>query len=289
MKLNSLFALVAMTATVAACGGGGGGSAPQIPQTTSSPVDSSRLGFSGTVSAPLDTTNTVTLYAAGAGTGSTDAEVMQDTKGALIKFDRFSLSGDYGVQEIAGNSSFAIGRWSAGDQSEVDPNTKAITTTNLLKYTNGSSYYITLHKPQAALANFNNGTLTTCAETYITKPKNTDGRGDSFARSFSVQNGTIKFDTIGSAAVEFTINAADSKGSASTTFVTDIRWVAFESGSAYNGFNTLGLKGQTGQSNLNGFVQLGTATAGSVLVGGIYTVKLTNQAAYTGSFAMICK
>ena len=292
MKFNYFALLAVAAAALTACGGGGGGdtsSAPQIPQTVPNPVDNSRIGFSGTVSAPLNITNTTTLYAVRSSTGSTKAEVTQDSKGAVIKFGEFSLSGDYGVQEIAGNSSFAIGRWSAGDETAYDQNPNFTTITNLLKSANGSSYYITLHQPENALANYNNGAVTTCTETYITKPKNTDGLGDSFARSFSIQNGTVKFDAIGNAAVEFTINATDSKSSGSTTFATDIRWIESGTIRTYNGFNVLGLKGQTGQSSEYGFIQLGTNTAGGVLVGGIYTVKLINKAAYIGSFAMVCK
>ena len=290
MKFNYFALLAATAAALTACGGGGGGDAgiaPQTPVTVSSSVDSSRLGFSGSVSAPLNTTDIVTLFVTSGSNGSTKDQVTQDSKGAIVKFGGFSLGGDYGVQEIAGNSSFALGRWSAGDQSVYDPIAKVTATENLLKYTNGSTYYVTLHQPKTALANFNGGAVNACTETYITKPKNTNGLGDSFARSFSIQNGTVKFDTIGNAAVEFTINVADSKSSGTTTFLTDIRWL--QDFGVYNGFNVLGLKGQTSRSDANGFVQLGTNTTASVLVGGIYTIKLSSNALYTGSFAIVCK
>lgn len=295
MKTTFSAFLAIATAGLAACGGGGGGDSGVTPQGPVTPVsysDTTRLGFTGSVSAPLSNTNLTTLYAVSGSTGGIKGLVTQDSKGAIVKFGNYSLAGDYGVQEIAGNASFALGRWSSGDESVYNSSTTATVTESLLKYANGSSYYVALNQPQTALTNFNNGALTACAETYITKPKNTNGIGDSFAKSFAVQNGNVKFDAIGNAAVEFTINVADSRSSGTTTFVTEIRWLSSvtpDTPSTYNGFNLLGLKGQVGRSSDNGFVQLGTNTPTSVVVGGIYTVKLANTASYTGSFAMVCK
>lgn len=275
----SAFLVVAL----AACGGGGG-SSPTTPVPT--PTPPSGVGFSGSIAAPLNTSSTRILYDMVGGTtsssGTSNGLVTQDSNGALVKIGNFSLSGTIGVKEISGNADYAIGRWTAGTVSIYDPITNKTDTSDLSSSANGSNYYVALHSPTAALANYGNGSALACAETHVTKPKWNGGSSVStdnyFANSFSITSGSIVFDATGNAAVQFTANVASKTSNASTTYTTTISWI----GTQYNGFTLLGIQGLPGRSLSNGFVDLGTNSGNGLIVGGIYNIKLADNSQYTG-------
>lgn len=99
-----------------ACGGGGGGGAgfpvAPPPAAPASPANQD----SGSVSAPFAPVPGARYMLLGVGSQSFGrlTESSQAASGAMTKLNDNTLTGDSATKEIAGDASFAIGRWAAG-------------------------------------------------------------------------------------------------------------------------------------------------------------------------------
>ncbi|MDR0479718.1 MAG: hypothetical protein LBH31_07980 [Burkholderiaceae bacterium] len=174
MKTRLLIISAASVLMLQACGGGGGdNSSNPLPSNTTTPPGNTATpptggngADQGSVSAsfvPSNTSRYILLNPLGQTSGALTSN-QQAADGAITALNSNQLSGTYAIQDIAGDASFAIGRWVQGT---VTTSTGADTLTG----TDGRAYHYIAYQ---ALSAFPSNSLH-CVGGSFTTPTYTSG------------------------------------------------------------------------------------------------------------------
>lgn len=278
-KLLLISSLVSI-ALLQACGGGsgdGGETAAAAPATGGEPTTPSggttapapaANGNTGSVSAAFVAGSTPRYQLAGSGnqTFGRLEPFVQASSGAMTTLGSTVLSGDSATKDIAGDATFAIGRWAAGT---VTRSSGAETLTGI---DNRAYHYVVVNAPSALPAS---GTKT-CDAGVFTTPT---ALGSGFA---DLTPAVAK----GSAGLVFGADGAAITGAINVT-------VAGASGSAPLDISrvsgaTVAITGSYLSSGAGAAVQLGDAGADAYFVAATYSVTLSNGKRYLGAAKFRC-
>ena len=274
-KLLLISSLVSI-ALLQACGGGGGGSgesASASPTTASEPTTTpasppAASGNSGSVSAAFVAGSTPRYQLAGSGnqTFGRLEPFVQAPSGAMTTLGSTVLSGDSVTKDIAGDATFAIGRWTAGTVTHSS-GAETLTGTD-----NRAYHYVVVNAPSA----FPASGAKTCDAGAFTTPTYVSG-GPGAAGAAAAQ---------GSAGLVFGASGAAVTGAINVT-------VAGASGSAtLNGtaasVTSVAITGAYLSGGAGAAVQIGEAGADAYLVVASYVATLPNGARYLGAAKFRC-
>lgn len=278
-KLLLISSLVSI-ALLQACGGGsgdGGETAAAAPATVGEPTTPSggttapapaANGNTGSVSAAFVAGSTPRYQLAGSGnqTFGRLEPFVQASSGAMTTLGSTVLSGDSATKDIAGDATFAIGRWAAGTVTRSS-GAETLTGTDSRAY-----HYVVVNAPSAFPAS---GTKTCDAGVFTTPTYLSGGPG---------AGGTAAAQ--GSAGLVFGASGAAITGAINVT-------VAGASGSAtLNGtaasVTSVAITGSYLSSGAGAAVQIGDAGADAYLVAATYAVTLPNGARYLGAAKFRC-
>ena len=271
MKTQVLTASLLSLVLLQACGGGGDGGVALLPASTNTPNTPSATPpantNSGSVSASFARASSARYQLLGIGSQSfgnlTQSE--QAASGAMVRLNDVTLSGSSATKDIAGDASFAIGRWVAGTV------TRPSGAETLTGQDNRAYHYLASNN----LAALPTGGAATCDAGVFTAPTHIGGTAGAnsgiasgsaslvFGSSGATVSGLIKVvvgDNSGTVSLDSTI------ASTTSTAVTG----AFMSGG-------------TGAA-----LQLGDHGSGASLLGVGYAVTLSGGARYQGIAKFRC-
>jgi hypothetical protein len=196
--------------------------------------------------------------------------IVEPATGAVLAIGDVTLSGsDVKVHDIAGDTTWAIGRWRKGTVTFTSP-----PDTYELAYVNSSGYYF-VAQPLASLPAPG---AYTCATLATTKPV-WGGGGSSPSRYFGTSSGSMNLN-VDATEVAFDLALTVANQSVSST-------VSYRS--AVRGVNNTSFVGGIGTSNNSGWVRLFDAGAGKVGVVVMFKQTLSNGDRYTGLSAWSCR
>ena len=279
MKNKLLLPSLLSIALLQACGGGGGGDgdggasiapvgvaepAPVSGGTPATPASAN----TGAVSAPFvaGTTPRYQLtFPDGQSFGRLDSFV-QASSGAMTTLGGTVLSGDSASKEIAGDATFAMGRWAKGTVTRSS-GAETLTGTD-----NRAYHYLAVN----ALAAFPASGAKTCDAGVFTAPTYASGGASTSATGTASGSASLVFGASG-AAVTGVVNvtAAGASGSASLN------------GTA-QGVNSVAITGAYLSSGAGAAIQIGDAGNDAYIVAATYSAVLANGARYIGVAKFRC-
>jgi len=278
-KLLLISSLVSI-ALLQACGGGGGGSgesASASPTTASEPTTTSgntpasppaASGNSGSVSAAFVAGSTPRYQLAGSGnqTFGRLEPFVQAPSGAMTTLGSTVLSGNSATKDMAGDATFAIGRWTAGTVTRSS-GAETLTGTDDRAY-----HYVVVNAPSAFPAS---GAKTCDAGAFTTPTYVSGGPGAAGAATAQGSAGLV-FGASG-AAVTGAINVTLAGASGSATL----------NGTAAS-VTSVAITGAYLSGGAGAAVQIGEAGADAYLVVATYVATLPNGARYLGAAKFRC-
>lgn len=275
MKSKLLIASLFSAVALAACGGGGGGetASPPPPLPVAAPPSSpAPEAVTGGISARFAAGVPASLLFTGIGqqSGVELTSHTQETSGAITAANQMKLTGAQLVRDIAGDDTFAMGRWAAGSTEGVGVGGSS----QLSESSNSTYHYLLLARATSYPAS---GTLT-CSDAKFTAP-GWAGNGSSTSAYLGTSGGsaTLTFSPQG-AGVTVTVNTQAGGAAASRTF----------NGTLSNP-TQFTISGSIGANSANAYLTVGRAGTDAFAIGGIYTIDMPGGANYQGAFRFVCK
>jgi hypothetical protein len=254
-----------------ACGGGGGGNgfpAALPPAADAPPPAAPANQNSGSVSAQFAPGPDARYMLLGVGSQSFGklTESSQASSGAMTRLNDNTLTGDSATKEIAGDASFAIGRWAAG----IVTSTSGAET---LTGTDNRAYHYLAFNSLSALPTIG---APTCDAGAFTAPTYTGGTAGAAHSGSASGSASLVFDGTG-AVTSGTLNVAAGGATGTVAFSAT---VASPSSTSITGAF---LSGGAGAA-----IQIGDHGGGSYVVAAGYAVTLSNGERYTGIAKFRC-
>lgn len=275
MKNQLLFASLLSLLLLQACGGGGGGGGAALPilppaagaPPAAPPAPPPANADAGSVSAPFmrGSSARYQLLSVGSQSFGNLTQSEQAASGAMTRLNETTLSGTSATKDIAGDASFAIGRWTAGTV------TRSSGAETLTGQDNRAYHYLAFNN----LATLPTSGAATCDAGVFTAPTYVSGTAGANSGSASGSAGLV-FDGSG-ATVSGSIKVVvgDQTGSANLGGT-----IASTTSTAITGAF---LSGGTGAA-----LQLGDHSTGAYLLGVGYAVTLPGGGRYQGIVKFRC-
>lgn len=274
MKLNLSLLTLTLSAALAGCGGGSDSPANASGTDTSGSSNTqAAISNTGSVEAPFVRGPNARYFLMSVamqsfGTLSTHT---QETNGAIAQLGTASLTGTpNATQEIAGNATFAQGRWNVGTV------TTSVGVTTMDGTTNQSFHYLAFNE----LPSLPTSGALNCSAGKFTAPSYIGGTHTSSKSEYvgtSTGSGSIAFDSSGA---HVTLNIVATSGNDSAT--------ANLAGTVTSQYRTYSV-GNLGGLTTAGLVSLGEGANGSVILASFYKVQLGNGRAYQGIASFVCQ
>ena len=274
MNLSTLklVSAMSMAGVLAACGGGGGDPVPAAATPAPAPT---AVANTGSVSAKFvpGTTPRYLLLGQSMQVSGAATPAVQDAAGVMTTLSGNTLSGSpTGTLEIAGDASYAQGRWVQGTV------TTASGASTLTGTTASAAYHYVAHNALGTLPTSTSVPLV-CAAARLTAPTYVSGGGAGAATATGSATGsaTLSFGAAG-AAVSAIVNATASGSSGS---ITGNATVTTPTSSSITGSY---LSGGAGTQ-----LTVADAGAGKYFVVAGYKVSLANGALHQGVATYLCQ
>jgi hypothetical protein len=264
-------ALAASVLVLDACGGGGGGPTTTPPGSANVP---SVPTSTGSVTANFVSNGNAPQYfltyfggnsaAAGPSTGS-----VTQNNGAMISVGDYAFSGSpLVVQDIAGDTDFAMGRWVMGTVTKIS--TSTIQTT----LSNGDpmwDWHYLVVNPLSVLPTA--GTMTCDSGTFTLPTGGTAGVG-----TITGSNATLSFTSAG-ANLSFTLTTTAGGSSLVDSYNATIPTPS----------SLVAIGGGIGGTSSGGYVALGDGGSGAIRLSGIYNSVFPSYNIYQGVYSFKCQ
>lgn len=258
-----------------ACGGGGGGGAafpvapaPAAEAAPAAPAAPAADADSGSVSAQLEPRPGARYMLLGVSSQSfgTLTQSSQAAGGAMTRLNDNTLTGDSATKEIAGDASFAMGRWAVGIVTRTSGAEKLTGADNRAFHYVASNLLSALPTTGSA----------TCDAGVFTAPTYTGGTAGAAHSGTASGSASLVFDGAGAVASGTPSVAA---GDATGNFAVNGKALSIGSTAIAGAF----LSGGSGAA-----IQLGDHGGGAYVVAVGYAVTLSNGARYIGIAKFRC-
>lgn len=269
-KSRTLLALLFSCAALAACGGGGrsdedaSATAAPAPAQEPAPTPTPAPAPATSVSAPFvpGAIPAYLMFSVGTEAFGGLKTYVQQSEGAVTALNSYSLTGTPAVAEVAGDASFAMGRWAGGTVN---------TSTGTQTFNSNSAWHYLLYNAPAA---FPDSAPMTCDTGNFTSPSYIGGASSS--TNFGIAGG--------SARLEF----AAGKATARLTLIVDAGSLASKNVVTLVTRGMISVDGNIGTGADTVYVTIGDAGNGAYAVQGAYELNLPNGARYAGVYRFRC-